>query len=812
MKRPVLYCTISFCIGIALANISIPVLYPVSFCFISIVLAAILFKNNILSHVFLYLALIFFGAAYCQSYNILPANHIANFATEEKTKVMLKGIITDDPVTGEALYGKKRTAFTVQAQGLGKMGQSPLFCFAKQSAGTVPIFPVTGLVRVNIYSDEEMKDIDFGDEVIIEGNLSRPKGLKNPGLFDYSNYLKIKNIYAVLTVNGSDSIRKFRDSPHNEPLACLGTVPIWDGAQKAAYKLRRGINDAITRYTDSRYSGFLKAILTGERSGLEVSVTDDFVKTGTVHVIAISGLNIALIAGIFIFIFKVFGIKKKFNLLLTSVFLFFYCFVAGANPPVVRATIMFAIVCLGYLINRESDILNSLAIAAFIILLGNPNELFDPSFQLSFASIFGIVLFSPRIENLFSPKPNYFIKGAALSIAAIIAVSPIVGRYFNIVSPAAVIANLVIVPALFVITVASFIFLFLNLLGLKFILVYVGYALSSLTQVTFYINHIFAQIPLSYIRIPSPSFSFLLAYYAFIFSFFFLRRKKELFMILLLTLNLAVWGRIFAAQDKELKVTFLDVGMGDSVLIEFPNDTTMLIDAGSGGIEGFADIGRSVVAPYLWNKGIRRIDAVIGTHFHEDHMGGLLYILKNFDTGCVMDGGMSSGSNAHLYDSYRKIILQRNMRRLSIADGDEILKFGDIRLFVINPPQEIAEWDANNSSVVIKLEYKDFSMLFCGDASDKAMENMLKYSSFLKSDVLKVPHHGGSTGKEATAKMFFEEVSPKVSIISSAADLYLKDLSQENLYPRSVIYSTRKNGAIEIITNGTAFTIRPFCQ
>jgi competence protein ComEC len=131
---------------------------------------------------------------------------------------------------------------------------------------------------------------------------------------------------------------------------------------------------------------------------------------------------------------------------------------------------------------------------------------------------------------------------------------------------------------------------------------------------------------------------------------------------------------------------------------------------------------------------------------------------------------------------------------------------------VINPPQGIAEWDANNSSVVIKLKYKDVSMLFCGDASDKAMENILKYSSFLKSDVLKVPHHGGSTGKEAVAKMFFEEVSPRVSIISSAADLYLKDSSQENLYSSSVIYSTKKSGAIEIITDGSTFTIKPFCQ
>lgn len=774
MKRPILYCAISFSTGISLAHFfNIPVISFIITSLALIALSATFFKKNTFSHISLYLALVLFGAVYQQNYNILPKNHISNFATEESKRVSIKGVVIDDPVMKKAFYGKEKISLTMKANILTEDARE---------------YGVTGLVKVDIYTDKKENNIKFGDEIIAQGLLSRVYGLKNPGLLDYSDYLKIKNIYASFMVNSADQASVIGSGR-------AGRMQLW------AYALRKRINDAIARNTDIRYSAFLKAILTGERSELEPSVMDDFIKTGTVHVIAISGLNIALIAGIFIFIFRLFGIKKKLNPALTSLALVFYCFVAGASPPVVRATVMFVIASLGYIIGRESDILNSLAIAAFMILLGNPNELFDPSFQLSFASIFGIVLFTPKIENMFSAKPNYLIKGMAVSIAAMITVSPIVSRYFNIVSPVAIIANLVIVPALFVITVVSFVFILLDLIGLRFILVYAGSILSLLTQATFYINHLFAQIPFSFIRVASAHFPFLLFYYAFIFSFFFSERKKELTLLLLLAANIILWNNIFTPQGKVLKITVLDVGKGDSILLEFPGQKNMLIDAGSGGIEGLVDMGRSIVAPILWNKGIRRIDSVISTHFHSDHMGGVLYVLKNFKTGCVMDSGVSSGSDTRVYDSYRKIILQNNMRRLTLSDGDQILGFGDVKLFVINPPEDHEGWDANDSSVVLKLEYKNFSALFCGDASGKAIENMLKYRDILKSDILKVPHHGGSTGKEGLSKIFFEEVAPTVTIISSGVNFHSKN---------SATYNTKDNGAIEIISDGLKFSVKPF--
>jgi len=805
VKRPILYCAVSFSIGISISYFfRIPVIHFVIACLILITLSALFFKRNTLSHIFLYLALILFGAVYYQSYNTLPENHIARFISDEGKKVFIKGIVADDPVRKMTVYGKEKISFVLHAQALGLL--RPAFGGTRNDGddggtrndGDYDWQKVAGLVKVDVYSDEGKNRINFGDEIAVKGALSRPKGLKNPGLFNYADYLKIKNIYAALTVNGIYSVNIIGSGRS-------GRIQLW------AYSLRRSVNEAITRYVDERSGGFLKAILVGERSSLEAAVTDDFIKTGTVHVIAISGLNIALIAGIFFFVFKTLGLRKKFNLLLTSALLIFYCFVAGASPPVARATIMFVIACLGYIIDRESDILNSLAIAAFFILLGNPKELFDPGFQLSFASIFGIVSFSPRIEAIFSPGPGYLIKGVAVSIAAIIAVAPIVGKYFNIVSPIAVIANLVIVPALFIMTIASFIFLLLYFLHFNFILVYAGYALSFLTKATFYINHLFAGIGLSYIRISAPSLAFLLLYYVFIFSFLFLRRKNILWIALLLFINIYVWGRAIAPNNnKDLKITFLDVGKGDSILLEFPDGATALIDAGSGGIEGLFDTGRAVVAPYLWNKDIRRIDVVITTHFHSDHMGGLLYILQNFDVGCVMDSSIAPESEKYLYEKYRRIVSHRNLRRLTLAEGDEITGFGNAKVFVINPPEGRAYSDTNDSSVVIKIEYKNFSALLCGDISGHAMEGILGYGNFLKSDVLKIPHHGSVAGKEEVAKRFFRIVSPDVSMVSSGRHSLCKGMSEEKFYFSGVNYDTYKNGAIIIFTDGYKFIVRPF--
>lgn len=785
VKRPILCIVIPFCVGIAFSyffNISILPFLVLTILFL--ILCALFFRNNLLSHVFLYIALIFFGIVYYQDYSVLPQNHISNFTSEEGKKVSIKGIIIDDPITKKAFYGKEKTSFILR---------SNLLIDALSARA------VTGLVKVDIYTDEKGKLLQFGDEIIMEGTLSVPGGLRNPGSFNYSTYLKIKNIYVAFVVHGAGSVQIIKRGPSNT-------------LQGRAYLLRHRIRELMTKYVDKPYSGFLNAILIGDRSALESFITDDFVKTGTVHVLAISGLHMGLVAAIFLFFFKILRIPKRYNLALTAIALIFYSFVAGSNPPVIRAAIIFVIFVLGYLIRRESDLLNSLSIAAFLILLSNPKELFDPSFQLSFASVSSIILFAPKIEERLKFKPAYLSKSISVSIAATVGVLPIVAKYFNIISPIAIIANLIIIPALFVIISASFVFLFLNFLGAAFLSSSLGDLLSSLSHITFYINHLFSKVPFSYLRASAPSLLFLILYYLALFALFFMRRKKYLLVWLLLTANIVVWSDDLSPDRKLLRVTFLDVGKGDSFLVQFPNSGAILVDGGLGGIRAAADMGKNVVAPYLWNNGVKKLDAIIITHFHEDHLGGLLYILNNFDVGCVIDNGAVPTEDRTLYDEYKNIIRRKSIRRIVVGAGDEVTGFGGAKIFVINPDKEEDIVDSNDNSIVFKLEYKDFSILSCADISSKVMGRLMSYGEFLKSDVVKIPHHGGYIGEENAAKEFFKEVAPKVSVISTGGKYRFFAASKRTRglldSLQSDIYETKKSGAIRIITNGSKFEIK----
>ena len=228
VKRPILYIVIPFCVGITLSYFfNIPILPPIVLTILFLILCALFFRNNLLSHTFLYIALLFCGAAYYQNFEILPNNHISRLSSEEGRKASIKGVIVDDPLIKKAFYNKEKISFTIQSRLL---------------IDALSMQAVTGLVKVDLYADEEGKLLQFGDEIIMEGTLSMPEGLRNPGSFDYSKYLKIKNIYASFIVNGPGLVQIIKKGSSNT-------------LQGRAYLVRHRIRGAITKYVDKPYGG-----------------------------------------------------------------------------------------------------------------------------------------------------------------------------------------------------------------------------------------------------------------------------------------------------------------------------------------------------------------------------------------------------------------------------------------------------------------------------------------------------------------------------------------------------------------------------
>ncbi|MDD5496158.1 MAG: ComEC/Rec2 family competence protein, partial [Candidatus Omnitrophica bacterium] len=567
------------------------------------------------------------------------------------------------------------------------------------------------------------------------------------------------------------------------------------------------------------------AVLIGDRSSLSKALREDFSYTGTVHVLAISGLHVGLIAALFLGFFTFLRIPKRPRLILAAVFLIFYSFVAGNNPPIVRAVIMFWILILGYLMNREPDMLNSLSFAAILILAWNPKQLFSVSFQLSFVAILSIIVLTPRIDGIlrigtkrgrsfYDRLRLYILKGLSVSAAATIGTAPFIAHYFNIISPVALFANLFIIPLLFLSIMISALFLIVNACS-SFLAAPVSMILDAVNNAIFSLNHLLSRLPFSHFRIGAPSFWFIVLYYLFLSSLFIMPRevligrfripKKRVYILLLFFFAVLLWSENLNPDKKLLKITFFDVGKADAIFIEFPGSSNLLVDAGTGQDEGM-DIGRSVIAPYLWNNGIERIGALVVTHFHKDHVGGAVFVLENFHVSYAIDSGARPDAHNRLYDRYLEAVKRRGVRHLTVREGDELSGFGEAKIFILNPEREKDIIDSNTNSIAMKIVYKDVSILLCADITASAMERLFPYGDFLKSSVMKVPHHGGSLGDENIAEKFFLEVSPDICVTSSGGidRVGSKPSSTMNIitHLNSNSYNTKNSGAVILTTDG----------
>ncbi len=282
--------------------------------------------------------------------------------------------------------------------------------------------------------------------------------------------------------------------------------------------------------------------------------------------------------------------------------------------------------------------------------------------------------------------------------------------------------------------------------------------------------------------------------------------KSRLLIILLLLVCVLIWVAVWQ-KPCFLKVIFFDVGQGDSALILFPRGGNILIDGGERGQ------GKRVILPYLRKKGIRRLDTVILTHAHSDHVGGLIEILRNLQVGLVIDSGYPHTTD--LYIEFLELVEEKNIPYRMVHRGQELTGYTDAEIKFLNPPHPFYEGrgsDINNSSVVVKLAYGEVQFLFCADIEEEIEKSLLNfYGSVLKSSVLKVPHHGSKT---SSSWEFIKEVNPEVAIISAGRGNRFGHPDSMTLmkYKRvgSEIYRTDVNGAIIISTDGRKYKLKKF--
>ncbi len=791
MSSPLAWLAVFIGLGIWIASvIQIPVLFIAASAGLSILASFFVINKRIAFLLTLSAAFLLIGCLLYSAKQVYPTGHIKNFTPKEPREAYLEGLIVNEPQTERTFYGPPKTSFMMNTSGLKTEGIGRA---------------VSGKVKVAVFGNSytaASPGMNYGDRVLLKGLLSKPGHSGNPGEFDYGRYLERNGVFSVFGAKSEDLVI-LREGMGN-PIV------------RAVYGIRGKIKALITSYLPRENAGFLVAILLGLRQDLGDELSDIFMKTGTIHLLAISGLNVGLLAFLVMIIFSIARIPKKASIILTIFLLVFYAILTNGSPSVIRATVMTISLLFGLLIGRQTSLWNSLGMAAVIILGFDPNAFFDVGFQLSFLSLASILYITPKLEEMFGydrklavPFMNkwkrYLLEGVFVSAAAWIGLLPLILFYFNIVTPVSVFSNLIAVPLSFLITASSIPFIWLGSIA-PFPAKIFAASTSFLCDTLFAANEAFSKIPLAYFYFPRPPLYLVAVYYFFLAAFIEHKRLKvplaKLSAAALLLINMIVWHNALRPDDGKLRVTFLDVGHGDSVFVEFPHGGNMLVDGGNGGKR---DIGRNVVLPFLRNKGISVIDAVVMTHPDSDHVGGLISVINGINVRQIFESGAKTESGAYI--DFRSAALKNKIKQRALKRGDLIEGLKDISLLCLNPP---AEWlndpavSENDKSLALRIKYGQTAVLLCGDIGERPISEMASLAPLIKAEVLMLPHHGQELTPEREA--LIDTVKPACAVISQGntlSEMSRSGRTEELVSAKGIkVFRTNRDGAICAVING----------
>jgi competence protein ComEC len=573
---------------------------------------------------------------------------------------------------------------------------------------------------------------------------------------------------------------------------------------------RQRINNYIAENVGSDSGAFISSITTGRTAGITEELRDAFNATGLTHILSISGSHFGLFSvllfGMFRFLINalpykvlqrvtIFLTPSQVSALLCLPFMLAYLGLSGASIPAVRSFIMIALFLLGLLIDRKGFWLNSVFFAAFAIAIWEPLHIFSLSFQLSFLAVLCIG-FSLRKgddgkdegEKEKKKKLSGFArKSLLITLAASIGTAPLVAYYFHYFSVISPLSNLLIGPLI------GFVLIPLSVFSSLLFLV-TGHFLttplvSAVSEASLALIRWFSKIPFADLKIPAfPPFIILLFYTGFIFYFLFNKKRYLLFVPFI---PVAIYILFTAFEKKELSVTFLDVGQGDSSVIELPDGRTIVTDTGRTGRE---------TSSFLRYIGKEAIDFLALSHSHPDHTGGLDYITSRFRVGELWDSG--------------RIILPDGLAHRSLNRGDLIEGEG-YRIYILHPypgfytaagSQYVA---ANNDSLVFRVEGRRRSFLFTGDIEEETEEDVLHLDRWLKSNVIKVPHHGGKTSAYGP---FLKAVSADMAVISCGRDNSFGHPHREMLdaLGHGEIIRTDTDGAVKISETAVGLGVKKY--
>ncbi|MDB5353490.1 MAG: internalization-related competence protein ComEC/Rec2 [Planctomycetota bacterium] len=637
----------------------------------------------------------------------------------------------------------------------------------------------SGLVLLSITGDR--RDLACGSPIFAAGSLGSIPGPMNPGEADRRDRARAEGIRLRMSVGDSFSVWP-------DPEGKTRREKHWIGrAREASYRL-------LVSKLDADVSALAAALLLGRREAVDPDVNDAFARTGTTHLLAISGLHLQALAGLLFLIFRLFGIARKrafIGVLLATVG---YALLVGLTPSVVRSAAMTVLVCMAGLCDRCSEPANALGFAAIGTMALNPSYLFDAGCQLSFLCVMGLfwavppLLPEPRGDPDDEPTPmsrldalerrleprwkrrrrrvvRWFLKGILASLVAWLITVPLVALRFHVIAPVGVLLNIPLIP------ITSFALFFAGL-TLMASLVWAplgspsAWACGVLLRWTNEIVAWGSARPMGHVFTAGPSPGWTLSFYALLAlagwsSFRLWKGRRLLWATLALEAVLAIVVVLCPAPPETLEADVLAVDHGLAVVIQGEDGRTIVYDCGK-----MRDprVGRRVIAPALWSRGVRRIDSIVLSHADSDHFNGLPDLLDRFTVGEVLvPPGFGGGKNPEA-TSLLKTVRARGVPVRQIVAGDQLdLAGGQSR--VLHPPRNWLPGAADNArSVVVAVSGRGGGpgLLLTGDLDGVGLAELASHPRPAMLAMLS-PHHGGRT---ANPDWFYRWAEPKRVIVS----------------------------------------------
>jgi len=669
----------------------------------------------------------------------------------------------------------------------------------------------------------------YGDQIRIRGMPVTPL---NNSEFDYRGYLEEKGIRSIISYPAITPVKRDQGNP----------------ALTAVYTLRRGLSESLSKALPEPQNALAQGILLGLRSTIPQELKDAFTRTGTTHILAISGHNLSIFIGICLAIgIWIFGRRHRIYIWLALAITWLYTLISGMSPPVIRSALMISIFLTAELLGRQRHSMTALLFAAAVMTVFQPSVLGDVSFQLSFMAMSGLIIISPSLISRGRSSSDKLVRSrgfirstlylctdsTAVTIAALITTWPLIAYYFGTFSLVAIPATFFASLALPGIIIASAI---TGIAGLALPLLSMCSGWITWAIISFFMLIIqgFDALPFTCVSIHPHAWHIWLYYAAVAIIVKALHNSDKTARTTLQALTMIrsgashlsqrvnvipkrrvllpaasalilLWSAILTTQDGKLHVSFLDVGQGDAILIQMPGRQNILIDGGPSPQKLKTELSKKLS---FWD---RDIDIVFLTQPHADHVTGAVDILKNYHVNKVIEAPQAASRSA-IYSEWLETVEDNQILR-QIVDSDYAIEFGSgIMMEILHPPNTpFTNANADAHNLVMRLSWKDVSFLFTADIGSDIEQYLVNQRAAVRSTELKEAHHGSST---SSSDIFISTVRPSAAVISSGEGNKFGHPAPEildrfhNLVGHDNTFITANHGTIEFITDGTSLRVR----